>query len=342
MNKDFTILYNYAIIYDIYQYLYKMDETLKEIKNVIEKFYNIGLVASVDRFNLSYSKFINQNFHFLIKTFDNTYFLKRYHKSHLKNILSEIESVKKVNKKLNTPKIIKSKNKTSYIVNEDSVFVMYEYIDAPNLKETGIDLEHFFDIICKVNSVLIKHNGYYDFKSHILKFETQLNRLLKEPELKMNLEYIEFLGKEVKAIKPYILKLNIPKTFIHRDLLMQNLILDKNKTLWVLDWEKALEYIMVVDVIRSITFTIFNPKDMRLDVDILVKWINYCFKKINLSEEETSNAMNLFYFYLITKTNYLFRLYVHKQELNKKRIEEDSFICKWFKKHKDEIQDRII
>ncbi|MDO8659647.1 MAG: hypothetical protein Q7K54_03535 [Candidatus Parcubacteria bacterium] len=327
-----------------------IDYKLYDIQIIIAGAYDIKPIISVQKFNLTFSKFTTQEYHFLVKTSVDIFFLKKYQLSDLKRILCEISAINRFKKKLRIPKIILTKEKQNYVITNDSIFVLYEYINASNLKDTNEETQSFFEVLCDIESKLIKSNSdnkkFYDFKSHVSKFESEAIELLnilktdKRIHAKRDIKYLKFLLKEVEEIKSEILNLKIVMNFIHGDLIMQNVVRDTNRTLWVLDWEKSMEYMTSVDILKSITFTLFDPtkENMNLDKDVFTLWSKYCFQKIPLSREEISNAFNLYYFHFITSISFLRKLYIEKQNLNEKMLGEDFLICKWFKNNKKEMQ----
>ncbi|MDO8604278.1 MAG: phosphotransferase [bacterium] len=327
-----------------------MDIKLNDIQRCITIAYGIDDIKSVERFTVVASKFTTQDHHFLVKTSKNTFFLKRYDTSHINKILCEVSAVLRLKDRIRIPQIFQTKEKLDYFIDNGSVFVLYQYVDVLNLKETDEEAQSFFDVLCDIETKLTASNSdwnnFYDFHLHLSRFESESTELLKviasdgRNHAPRDLEYVKFLVNEVNKLKSDILNLKIPKSLIHGDFLMQNLLRDEDGIVWVLDWEKSLEYITSVDVMRSITFTMFDPaqEDMNLNAEVFAKWSRYCFKKIPLSKEEKSNAINLYYFHVITNTDFLRRLYIERQDLNEKMAGEDFLICKWFRDHKDAIQ----
>lgn len=323
------------------------------IKNIVAGAYNIEPIISVKKFNLTFSKFTTQNYHFIVKTSRNTYFLKRDNIHNLSKNLSEIYSINIFKKNFNIPEILQTKKGGKYFIKKNNIFVLYKYVNAPNLKDAKENLRSFFKIVCDVESKLIKlktnNRSFFNFRPRISKFESTSKKLLdilkndKRPRAQKDIEYLTYLIKEVEKIKVKILKLKIRKNFIHGDLLMQNIIRDNNKMLWIVDWEKSKEYITSIDILKSITFTIFNTlkTDMNLRPDMFIKWSIYCFNNIPISKKEMLNAFNLYYFHLITGVDFLKKIYVEKQKLNEKMLDEDFLICKWFKKNKKEMQSKL-
>lgn len=322
---------------------------LQEIVAVLIKNYPVVKIKSLKKFEMSFSKFTTRDHHFLVKTDQGVLFLKKYNKSHKEKIKSEIQAIEKLKEIINIPSIFKTKTGDFFTENNGVIFVLYNYIDSSNLKDSGVDAKFFFDILSEIESKLvglITHNEFYNFKKHFDSFELEaslLHDVIKNddrPHSLRDLEYVSFLIHEMSTLKETMIKLEIPKNLIHGDLLPQNLLKDKNGTIWVVDWEKSLNYITSVDVLRSVTFTLFDTskKDFGLSVSEFGKWTKYCIQNIPMSATEKICTMDIYYLHIISNIDFLKRLYIEKQNLNEKMAGEDFEICKWFKKHKEEIK----
>lgn len=327
---------------------------LCHIKDLLENTYPIGSVRSVNIFESSSSKFVNTGHHFVVHSDIGIFFLKKYPISHTKKIMAEIVAVSKFSDKVRIPKICCTINEEMFLQEGDQVFVMYTYIDAPDLKETSVSKKIFFNMLCDVESQLIKYRKnkaveLYNFDTHYAQFESGINSLAhamesdEHPHAKRDRDYMSFLVKEMSSMKDNVLALKIPSNFIHGDLLPQNLIRDLSGNLWVIDWEKSQEYMTSVDVLRSVMFLLFDPKkkDLGLSAEEFGSWSAYCLNRISITEIEKSHAADIYYFHLISNIDFLRRLYVEKQDLNEKMAGEDYELCKWFKKNKSTVQTII-
>ena len=57
-----------------------------------------------------------------------------------------------------------------------------------------------------------------------------------------------------------------------------------------------------------------------------------------MSVTEKLYIMDIYYLHLVSNIDFLKRLYTERQNLNEKMAGEDYEVCKWFKKHKEEIK----
>ena len=187
----------------------------------------------------------------------------------------------------------------------------------------------------------------YNFEEHFSRFELESSVLLEaikkddRAHAPRDVEYVEFLISEMAVLKETLVRLDIPENLIHGDFLPQNILKDQWGIIWVVDWEKSIEYITSIDVMRSVTFTLFDigKKDFGLSVDEFGKWTKYCINKISISSVEKAHATDLYYLHLVSNIDFLKRLYIERQSLNEKMAGEDYKVCRWFKAHKDEIRE---
>ena len=170
---------------------------------------------------------------------------------------------------ISIPSVVPTSNGDLFLENNDVIFVLYDYIDASNLKDLGVDEKSFFDILCEIESKLVSslpHNEFYNLNEHFDRFELESSLLLDvikkddRPHSLRDVDYVNFLINEMISLKETLIGLEIPKNLIHGDFLPQNLLKDKVGTVWVVDWEKSLDYITSVDVMRSVTFTLFDAR----------------------------------------------------------------------------------
>lgn len=321
---------------------------LEEIKMAVMGNYPIDKILFIRKFEMSFSKFTTQDHHFLVKTDQGILFLKKYNRSHKEKIKKEIEAIEKLRKMISIPSIFPTNSGDLFLENNGVIFVLYDYIDASNLKDIGVDDKSFFDILCEIESKLIRSipsNEFYDFKEHFDRFELESSLLIDvikkddRPHSLRDVRYVNFLIDEMKSIKGTLIGLEIPKNLIHGDFLPQNLLKDKTGTIWVVDWEKSFDYMTSVDVMRSVTFTLFDTrkKDFGLSVNEFGKWAKYCIDAIPMSATEKLYVMDIYYLHLVSNIDFLKRLYTERQNLNEKMAGEDYEVCKWFKKNKEEI-----
>lgn len=330
---------------------------LKEIKKILKN-YPIENIVSIKAHNPSVSKYVGKNNHFfIIKTKKVKYFLKRYDIAQKNKILHEINTVSELitKTKIRIPKIIYSNLNIPYAEINNSIYVLYNFIEGKTLLDTKYKQTNLFHIVAHTHKELnrVSEKNLYNFNKEIDYFFERIIHLEKDilkdkrSHAKRDLRYIKFLKNEVSTLKNDFLKLKIPSQIIHGDLLKQNIIIEKStKQWWLIDWEKSHTSTAGIDLMRSITFTYFDntKSDMNLHVN---KFINSISEYISVNKnlikkDELKNIALVYYFYLITNIDFLIRLYHNKLKLNPKMAGEDFKICLWLKEHRNEIEGYII
>lgn len=322
---------------------------MDKIISTIGKKYKIESVKSVSIFDVSNSKYSKEINHWVIRTKRSNYFLKKYPKSYLGRIQNEINATTSLEKLLLIPKIIETIDNKKFITIGKNVYIIYQYIHAKNLKDLKTSKTIFLSILCDTQNHLIKSRKrvlYYDFKKHLHESKLISKKILnkitptKNNQNLHDFNYLSFLISESIQSKQDFKK--IKSTLTHGDIMLQN-ILKNEQGFWIIDWEKSKEYITVIDVLKSITLVLITPskKNLGLNKNHFVRNSISCFSKIKLPENEIRNAMELFYFHLITNTSTLEKIYLDNQKLVRSINEEDFIICKWIKENKNEIQLEI-
>jgi hypothetical protein len=318
---------------------------LTKIKKDIETNYGIFII-NIENFPYINNKFVDKNFHFLIKTDKNTFFLKRIPISNVEKVKNEVYYFKKIKKYINIPEIIKTKKDIYFYIDKDTdmIYILYEYIK----QERVLNNKNFLNCVIDIQNKLYKKSlqkDLYNFKNHFKNF------LIKSKKIKEKLnimegediakEYIDFLSKNTEYFFNLVSHKKIKKRIIHGDLLPQNIIFGIN--IFIIDWENCKEYIGVIDIFRSIVFSLFNKekKDFGLNVKRFSKIANFYFLNIKIPNPEKETAIELFIFHMLTYTNFLERVYINNQRLNKVRIQEDLFICKWLVNNYTDLKNNI-
>jgi hypothetical protein len=322
---------------------------MDKIITIVSKKYNLDSIESFSVFNLSNSKYSNEINHWIIKTQNDSYFLKKYPKSYLKRVSNEVNAARRLQKLLLIPKVIPTLKDKKFIIIGDSLYILYQYIHAKNLKDLKTSKAVFLSILCNTQNSLIKLRKeitYYDFKKHIYNNNSLSKKIIskivpsRSSQQLHDFEYVSFLINESTHNQQDFKK--IKSTLVHGDLMLQNILKNK-KDFWIIDWEKSKEYITIIDILKSIALVSINPfkKNLGLNKKDFINNSLNCISKIKLPENEIKNAMELFYFHLITNTSTLEKIYIDNQNLVSSITKEDFIICKWVKKNKDEIQIEI-
>lgn len=326
-----------------------MGPYMEKIITIIGKKYEIDSIDSISIFDVRNSKYSTEVNHWIIKTKGGDYFLKKHPKSYIGRIQNEIDALTSLEKLLLIPKIIATTDNEKFVALGENIYIIYQYIHAKNLKDLKTSKTVFLSALCDIQNNLIKTRRkivYYDFKKHLHESRLMSKKILtkitptKNNQNLHDFNYLSFLMNESINSKQDFNK--IKSTLVHGDIMLQNIL--KNKQgFWIIDWEKSKEYVTVIDVLKSITLALLTPskKNLGLNRNHFVRNSVSCFSKIKLPKNEIRNALELFYFHLITNTSTLEKIYLDNQNLVSSINEEDFVICKWIKKNKSEIQLEI-
>lgn len=296
-------------------------------------------------------KYTNSDHFWVVVCSTGTYFLKRHTTSILHSIDREVEVLRSVGQYISVPDIILTTSGQPSVELNGDAYVMYCYIDAPNLRDRGVSTYEYFDIVCGLQNQLIV-NGcsgkVYNISGQLEQAEKTFYDIKVEVEQRTDdltmhdLGYIDFLLLELADLKGEIRSYSAQSCLVHGDLLKQNIIVSAG-TIWVIDWEKAVEYIPVIDLLRSILYTITDSSkpNLGLSEDVFVEYLAYCCERVELDSADVSHALDLFYFHLVTNTDYLSSVYLYDRKPLATRTKEDYYICQWFKEHKASIQLRV-
>lgn len=131
------------------------------------------------------------------------------------------------------PKIINTKDNSPYFINENQLFVLYEYIDGvePNLDDNA---EKIGELVGKLHKLMSSYSGKLTthHKEFFVGRYIDILRKKHYSDKKLN-EYIEignFLWDSVK---------DLPYGFCHGDLHRGNLLQTLNDTIYILDFDTA-------------------------------------------------------------------------------------------------------
>lgn len=276
------------------------------------------------------------------------YFVKKHNFSASHSIDREIAVTRAVQKYIQVPEILNKVDGGACTEFRGDIYVLYQYINAKNLMELNFGTQKYLDILCNFQNRLIEKNylsGHYNIEEHIEHARAILGNIKDILKHKTDdfavhdHKYIDFMLYELNKLQADLRATYLRPCLVHGDLLKQNILLMDDK-MWLIDWEKAKEYLSTIDIIRSILFTIMDPtkKDLGLNQDKLLDYISYCFQRVALDPAETKMAMDLFYLHLVTNLDYLSSVYLYDRGKIEGRTKEDLYICRWFKKNKDAIQ----
>lgn len=258
-------------------------------KNVC-KDYSLGKYTNYEIIDIGY-----EDFNYILHTEKGRYVVKIFNTDR-DNISCErlIKIlITSINNGINTPKLYKtSHNSYIYTIKIENVllklFVM-EYIEGQNLYLKGRDLEdkelkEIAKISSKINSIdyAIKETFYDEWTVTNLReeYEKKKKYLTDEDYKKVTKILLEFEKIDFKLLK---------YAYIHGDIIKANLILDKNKKLYVIDFS-AFNYLP-----RIIEVAVILLGDcLTSDKDITLRKMSYFLKeynKCNIIEEKEKECL---------------------------------------------------
>lgn len=336
-------------------------ERLEVFKIMIEERYSIGEVIETKSFTPIYSKFKDpSSFFSIVETNEGWFFVKRYHPSQLNRAKNDSEKSihYQISTQLPIPQLIKNKDNKYLTEFEGDTFTVAKYIDGIDLRtEAEIqgqdNNQEFFQLYTYTNNELkkISDGRNYNFRDRYAFFTENLQKLekvLNTSELSLvnkHRKYLEFLKSEISENKQKILSFQTQGQILHGDFLKQNIIRDSNNKFWIVDWEKSDYGFIEVDLMKTITFTLFkpDPENINLKVSEIVDVFKsmWPYLKSVLSHNSVTEIVNIYYYFLITNIHSLIRLHVSKVEVKEQMIAEDYNITRWYKEHLDEFKTEL-
>lgn len=230
---------------------------LDELKKCIGKNYYINII-DIEKNNDSTVGNV-----YIIKSINNKYVIKVYENlSHVENMI-ELHNLLEL-KNINSPKIIKTKNNSSYInFVSNSYIVIYSFITGNQINNLDNNL------ICNVAKLLRRlHDQTYN--------------------IKLNLPKIDFINRNINR-----------KSILHFDITRHNVFSNNNKIFFI-DFDDVKYGESIIDVAIAITNLFFSKKrgvdkdgintfideyykddlenkiiEVPLIKEIALKWINY-------------------------------------------------------------------
>lgn len=334
---------------------------LETLEIMIKEKYSIGEVIGIKPFIPFFSKFKDlSTFFSVVETSRGSFFVKRYPFSQIERARNDVEKATHYlsNTSLPIPQLLKNRDRNYLTEFDGDIFTVARFIDGVDLRTEaevhGQDNnEEFFKLYTFTNIELKKLSSdrNYHFRDRYSFFIDNLQKLekaLKTSELSLaneHSEYLEFLKSEVNLNKQKILSFQTQGQILHGDFLKQNIIRDNNNKFWIVDWEKSDYGFLEVDLMKTITFTLFkpDPKKINLKVSEIVDVFKsiYPYLKSALSYNLMSEIVNIYYYFLITNIHSLIRLHVFKVGVKEQMIAEDYNITRWYKEHLDEFKTEL-
>lgn len=318
---------------------------------MIKEKYSIGEVIDTKPFVPIFSKFKDpSSLLSVVKTTEGSFFVKRYYPSQINRAKNDVQKSTHYlsNTTLRIPQLIRNKNNEYLTAFEGDIFTVARYIDGIDLR-TEVEVHaldnnlEFFQLYSSTNLELkrISSEQQTSYRERYLFFIRNLDGLEKAirnsdlPSVSRDLEYLEFLKSEVGKNHQEMLDFQTKGQIFHGDFLKQNIIRDGNNKLWIVDWEKSDYGFLEVDLMKTVTFTLFkpDPKMVNLEVSEIVNIFKSVrpYLKSSFSEHSISHIVRIYYYFLITNIYSLIRLYINKVDVKEQMIGEDYNITRWYK-----------
>ncbi|GEM_PF-5811015 len=328
---------------------------------MIKERYSIGEIIDTKPFVPIFSKFKDPSSLFsIVETTEGSFFVKRYYSSQINRAKNDVEKSTYYLEStiLQIPQLIRNKNNEYLTEFEGDIFTVARYIDGVDLRTEAEVQERdnnpeFFQLYSSTNLELkrISLEQQASYEDRYLFFTKNLSELEKAirssnlPSASRDFEYLEFLKSEVGKNHQEMLDFKTKGQIFHGDFLKQNIIRDGNNKLWIVDWEKSDYGFLEVDLMKTITFTLFKPDPQKVNLE--VSEIVNIFKSIqpylksSFNEHSISRIIKIYYYFLITNIHSLIRLYINKVDVKEQMIGEDYNITRWYKENLKTFEEEL-
>lgn len=171
---------------------------------------------------------------YIVKSGNEKYFLKIIDNAFLDTAIQSTDIQQYLIKNnFSVPKIINTKDNSSYFIYENQLFVLYEYLDGiePNLNDNA---EKIGELVGKLHKLMSSYSGELTTHNKEFFIDRYIDILRKKhyTDEKLN-EYIEIGNSLWDSIK------DLPFGFCHGDLHRGNLLQTANDKIYVLDFDTA-------------------------------------------------------------------------------------------------------
>lgn len=195
------------------------------------------------------------------------------------------------------PKIIKTKDNSPYFINENQLFVLYEYIDGvePNLDDNA---EKIGELIGKLQKLMSSYSG--ELTAHNKEFFVgryiDILRKKHYPDEKLN-EYIEIGNSLWDSVK------RLSYGFCHGDLHRGNLLKTEGNKIYMLDFDTACFAPQLFDIAvmcDTTDYFNFDKREFHRTTETLNQFMKlYCkYNKLNFHIKQIYEFIALRHFQL--------------------------------------------
>ena len=232
----------------------KIKVTRKEFVNLLSN-YNIGKLLSYRRFKKGQA-----HTNYFLKTHKGEFVCKIYNNRTEKQILCELEILKKLNQN-NFPciKIFKTNSGNPFFIIKNRMCILYVFVEGNQINKPNLaQFNTAASTLAKLHKVNINHlSKDCDVKKTISKQEILASTKIALKELKddnLAKERLNWFAGAIKIInEPHA---NIPSGIIHGDYSQENILFDEDKIAAVIDFDGGSYGAFIFDVASIIYFWI--------------------------------------------------------------------------------------
>lgn len=225
----------------------ELNTSLENISKEICKIYNLGDFISNELITIGY-----EDYNYYLTSIKGKYCVKIFSKSRtkdeIKNYLDRIKIVS--NSDINSPKPLSvngdihlsmNYNKNNYDI------CVFDFIDGKNFFQLGITptnsiIKELAKQTAMINNLNIKLDFIYDSWA-IINFIEEYN---KKREY-LSVEYIDTFDKLAEEYKKVNFE-QLPKAFVHGDIISTNVMIDKNDKIWIIDFSVSNYLPRIIDL----------------------------------------------------------------------------------------------
>lgn len=273
-----------------YRDVYERISNKVDVKEILAKVciaYKIGEYKKHKIVEIGY-----EDFNIILDTTLGRYFVKILNKDRTdeecKRLANIYDTARRNN--INVPQIYEYENKLIFEINEKYTLlriILMEYINGMNMYELGrnLTLEEIKQVViqaARINKINFKVKPYYDewtITNFKIEYEKKYDLICKEDKEIVNTYYKKFIEIDLE---------DLPKAYIHGDIMNANLIKDKEK-MWLIDFS-ALSYLprIIELVVISYGICICNDREES------IRRINYCLNIYNKQNVLTKSELDKF------------------------------------------------
>lgn len=269
-----------------YKDIYKRVSNTEDIKYILKEVciaYKIGEYKKHKIVEIGY-----EDFNVILDTTFGKYFVKILNEDRTNEECQRLANIYETSRKnnINVPKIYKNDNKLILKVNRKNTvlrILLMEYIKGINMYELGreLTLEEIRQVAIQasnINRIDFKVEPYYDewtltnFKSE---YDKKCNLICEEDKEIVDRCYKEFIKIDLD---------DLPKAYIHGDIMNANLIKDEEK-IWLIDFS-ALSYLPRIIELVVMTYGICVCNNREESIKRLNYMLNIYNKQNQITEKE--------------------------------------------------------